>query len=401
MAMMAFEQARRLVLEAAAAQPMSAESVAVFDSLGRVLAEDVHAPFDVPGHPHAAMDGYAIVGSGELTLPKRFRVVGRTLAGDLPFRALAPDETIAIATGAVVPPGAARVVPVEIAQRLDDEHVALRIDAEAPRHIRAADEDFAEGALALRRGERIGWAGLGVLSSFGRVDVCVARRPRVAVLVTGSELVPAGLPRRPGQIHDSNTASLHGLLRAEGIDTRRMPPVVDDPALLREALLRASAESDLVISSGGASAGQVDHMPRLLAELGEVLIWKVAMRPGMPVLFGRIGTTLVMALPGNPVAVVAGFLALVRPLLRQLQSTALPPLVHARLDADAEKLHDRLEFRRASLRIDEQGVVRARLHPNLSSGALRSVLESDALVLLAAERRQWRAGDVVEVLCYC
>ncbi len=401
MALTRFEEAKTLVLETAHTFFLGDERIALTDALDRVLAADVCAPFPVPGYTHAAMDGYAIITPLTPVLAEStFDVAGRTMAGDAQFRHIAAGEAVQIATGAVLPEGADRVVPVESSAPSGDNQVLLQLSPDAATHIRGAEDDYRLGQLALTAGSRIGFAAAGVLASFGLSDVLVRRRPRVTVLVTGSELVPAGSPRPFGRIHDSNGAVLRGLLRAEGIDATIIGPLADDAELLRNALRSAAASSDLVISTGGASAGQADFIPRLMTELGEVLFWKVAMRPGMPVLFARLGGALAFALPGNPVAVVAGFLALVRPAVRSLQASPQPSPVFARLVQSLQKSHNRLEFRRAAFTVDGQGVAQADAHPVLSSGVLRSVAETNALIVLNAERSEWQAGDVVEVLRY-
>ncbi len=402
MALTTFEDARQCVLDASRAARLPDESALVALADCRILAENISAPFALPGFDHAAMDGYAI-GASLPPAPTEIivRVVGRTLAGDPPFGPLSTGQAVQIATGAMLPQGTGRVVPVESSERLDDDRVKLRLSADASTHIRGAEDDYRSGQLALIAGSRIGFAACGVLASFGLREVRVSLRPRVSVLITGSELVPAGGARTPGRIYDSNGALLRGLLRAESIEAQMQGPLPDDAEGLRAAVLAASACSDVVITTGGASAGVADFMPRLLAELGEVLIYKVAMRPGMPLLFARIGRTLVFGLPGNPVSVVAVFLSLVRPALRVMQGASPPLMTPARLVHALHKTHNRLEFRRATLSVDDQGVARAQAHPALSSGVLRSVAETDALILLSAERMHWQTGDVVEVLRYC
>jgi molybdopterin molybdotransferase len=401
MALTRFEVAKACVLKAASEARLVTETLAIEQADGRILAEDILAPFDVPGFDHAAMDGYAIAES-PATLPAELslKVVGRVMAGDHPFRSIHAGEAVQIATGAILPKGACRVVPVESSECLVGDLVRLRLSADSAINIRGATDDYCMGQLALAAGSRVNFAALGVMASFGMQHLRVACVPKVSVLVTGSELVPAGNARAPGRIHDSNGAVLRGLLRAEGVIAQPIGPLPDQFDCLRQALQDASTAADVVITTGGASAGQADFIPRLLAELGEVLVWKVAMRPGMPLLFARVGCTLVFGLPGNPVAVVAGFLALVRPALRVMQGAALPATMHARLLQSLNKSHDRLEFRRAELSTDAQGIARVNAHPALSSGVLRSVVETNALILLDADRRQWQADEVVEVLCY-
>jgi molybdopterin molybdotransferase len=401
MALTRFQEALGLALDAAHSLSLGQESVLASLASGRVLAEDVAAPFAVPGFDHSAMDGFAIASPAALnTEVQEFDVVGRALAGDPLFRPILPGEAVQIATGAMVPAGTARVVPIEASEPCVSQRIRLRLGGDGATHIRGADDDYRAGQLALSAGRRVDFAAAGVLASFGMQQVNVRRRARVTVLVTGSELVRVGTARAPGRIHDSNGSVLRGLLRSENIEAQVIGPLIDDPQQLRAALLAATSSSDLVITTGGASAGQADFMPALLAELGQVLFWKVAMRPGMPVLCARVDGSLVFGLPGNPVAVVAGFLSLVRPVLRALHGEPPPVKLHARLQQALEKTHARLEFRRALLSIDVQGIAQVAAHPALSSGVLRSVAETNALILLDAERRSWQSGEVVEVLSY-
>jgi molybdopterin molybdotransferase len=397
MPLMRYDDALARVLEAAHRARLPAETVAADDADRRILAEDLVAPFDVPGFDHAAMDGYAIGEPDDASVT--FDVAGRVLAGDAPFRRLNAGEAVQIATGAMLPEGAVRVVPVEASER-DGERVRLRFGPDAPRHIRGRDDDYRAADVALAAGQRVGFAALGAAASFGSGTLRVSALPRVSIMMTGSELVPIGVARAPGRIHDSNGAVLRALLRTDAIVARSHGPLPDDAATWRRSLSDACAQSDVVITTGGASAGEADFMPGLLRELGEVIVWKVAMRPGMPFLFARVGRTLVFGLPGNPVAVVAGFLSLVRPALCVMQGAAVPPLERARLAQALSKSHDRLEFRRALLAIDADGGAGVDVHPSLSSGVLRSVVETNALVLLDADRREWRAGEVVDVLRY-
>lgn len=400
MAMLQFEAALDQVHAAAITACVATQRCALADCLGRFLAEDIRAPFSVPGFDHAAMDGFAIAYTLIEGSSVQRRIVATTLAGEAPFRALAANEAVRIMTGAPIPPGCDRVVPVESSVTADDASVRLEIADAAATHIRRGDDDYHTNQLAMTRGQCIDFAALGVLASFGLENVQVAARPKVSLLVTGSELQPAGAARLPGQIHDSNGSSLRALLSQEGIDLPPALAVADDRNLLRARLLAAASEAEVLITTGGASAGQADYVPGLIAELGEVLFWKVAMRPGMPILFGRIGSCLVFGLPGNPVAVVASFLSLVRPALRWMQGSEPPPLAHARLGADLAKSHSRLEFRRGSMAISALGICEVTAHDVLSSGVLRSVLESNTLIMLQADRHRWQAGDVVPVLRY-
>lgn len=382
---------------AAAAAPV--ETVQLDDALGRVLAGPLAAPRDIPGFAHAAMDGYAARGADlSAGASTRLRVRGVLLAGAGVGPAIGPGECLRIMTGAPLPAGADTVVIRENA-RESDGVVELGPGTSPGANVRPADDDFAAGAPALAAGEVLDATALGVLASFGLPTVAVRARPRVVVLVSGDELEPPGVDLHPGQRYDSNRHLLPALLAQAGARVVAARRVGDDEAALEHALREAAAAADFVLTTGGASAGDADRLPALLARIGERVFWKVAIKPGMPAFFGVVGATPVFGLPGNPVSVFATFLALVRPALsRWLGAPALdPPGVRARLEAAVDKRHSRLEFRRARLRVDEAGVLRVAVHPSTSSGALRSVLESDALAEFDAPPRTWAAGECVTV----
>lgn len=398
MALIDYSVALERVLSASLSAHLPVESVSLRAAFARVLAESVSAPFAVPGFNHAAMDGYAIAlplsteaGAACLTL------TGKTLVGDPPFRTLSPSEALFVATGAALPSNITRVIPVENCLS-HDANIQLSWTSSAPTYIRNADDDYAAQQPAFAAGMRIGFGALGVLASFGFERINVFAQPKISVVITGSELRCSGEQRLPGQIFDSNGALLHGLLKNEGITAEVSAPIADDMNILREGLRTAASKADVVITSGGVSAGPADYIPRVLTEIGEIIFWKVAIRPGMPVLFGKIGATWVFSLPGNPVSVVASFLAFVRPCLRALEGAAQPARRYARLASAIEKFHDRTEFRRGRLNAKDDGTFEVMPHSALSSGVLRSVAESNALLILPAERKVWVRGDVVEVL---
>ena len=398
--MIDLDAARRAIADRIPAAAAPVETVPLDASRGRVLAHAIAAPRDVPGFAHAAMDGYALRAADlRADSPSRLRLRGVLLAGAGEASALAPGECLRIMTGAPMPAGADTVVIRENAREADDGMVELVPGTAPGANVRMADDDFAAGAPALAAGKVLDAAALGVLASFGFDAVPVRARPRVAVLVTGDELVPPGRPLGPGQRHDSNRTLLSALLADLGALPRDTAALGDDEALLEAALRAAAADADFVVTTGGASAGDADFLPSILARIGERVFWKVAMRPGMPAFFGFVGGTPVFGLPGNPVSVFATCHALLRPALaRWLGAPALdpPPLV-ARLEGEVDKRHARLEFRRARLRVDADGVLRVAVHPSTSSGALRSVLESDALAEFAAPPRRWLDGERVPV----
>lgn len=394
------DAARERVRTLCAPRRLPAESVAVECALGRVLAADVVAPYDLPPFANSAMDGYALRG---VELPahgeRRFRVDGHLLAGAQAVAAFASGACIRITTGAPLPPGADTVVIKENV-RLDGDSIVVAAGERSGANVRPAGEDYRAGDIALRAGDVLNPARLGVLAACGFARVDVVRRPRVALFVTGDELVPPGRVLGFGQIHDSNRFSLGGLLRGRGIEAEPVAHLRDDPAVLRAALREAGEHCDVVISSGGVSAGEADYMPSLVAELGQVHFWKVRMRPGMPVLCGEIGAALVFALPGNPVSTIATFLALVQPALAALQGAREDTARRwrARLAAPIVKKHDRTEFLRATLESRDDGALWVTPLRKQGSGMLRGVAEADVLMVVPEDAHDLAAGAVVEIL---
>lgn len=392
------EEAQRLVLELCAARRLPSESIRLESALGRVLAADLIAPLDQPPFANSAMDGYALRGD---ELPahgtRRFRLIGSVLAGATSAPACGAGECVRITTGAPLPAGADTVVIKENV-RVDDEAIVVVGGETAFANVRPAGEDYRVGEIALRAGDRLTPARLGVLAALGSAQAEVARVPCVALFVTGDELVPPSQPLGFGQIHDSNRYSLGALLRQAGIEPQPVAHLRDDPQALRAALRDAGDRCDLIVSSGGVSAGEADFLPRLVAELGKVHYWKVRMRPGMPVLCGEIGGALIFALPGNPVSTIATFLALVRPALAALQGAAVPRPWRARLAAPLTKKHDRAEFLRASCATRDDGAMWATPLRKQGSGMLRGVAEADALIFVPEEASELDAGAVVDLL---
>ncbi len=394
------DAARRRVRELTAQRRVESESVALENALGRVLAEDVLAPHDLPPFANSAMDGYALRGA-ELpaTNERRFRVAGVRLAGADAALPLAAGECVRITTGAPLPADADTVIIKENV-RVEGACIVVIGGERAGSNTRPLGEDYRAGEIALRAGDLLTPARLGVLAACGRAHVKVARRPRVALFVTGDELVPPDQALRFGQIHDSNRYSLGGLLRDLGIDAEPLAHLRDDPDALRVALREAADRCDVVISSGGASIGEADFLPGLVAELGQVHFWKVRMKPGMPLLCGEIDGALTFALPGNPVSTIATFLVLVRPALLAMQgaNNVDGRAWKARLSAPVSKKHDRTEFVRARIEARDDGAWWAMPLPQQGSGMLRGIAAADVLVVVDEDVRDLAVGAVVEVL---
>ncbi len=393
-----FDQALALLCDEAAARPCPVESIPLQSASGRVLAEDLAAPINVPGFANAAMDGYALRSEGRgVRRGTSFRVVDLALAGAAAQRLDDAAHCAEIATGAVMPDGADCMVQYELTQR-EGDHIVVQADVPVGHNVRGASDDYALGQHALSRGRMLDAGALGVLAGFGFAEVQVRRRPRIAIVVTGSELQPAGVPLARGQIHASNSTTLRALLSPYADTLNVIGPVRDERDVLAAVLRDTARDHEVVVTAGGASAGRADFIPGLVRELGEIRLWKVATRPGMPFLYGRIGDANVYGLPGNPVSVFASMLTLVLPVLRTMQGQAPLSRRYAVLAAPLRKSHGRLEWRRGLLSNAADG--RRLIHPHAAqgSGMLRGVAESNALLRIDADTRVLGAGAVVEVL---
>jgi molybdopterin molybdotransferase len=279
---------------------------------------------------------------------------------------------------------------------LDGSRVVVRAGETAEANVRAAGEDYAEGDLALTAGTPLGAAQLAVLAALGVATVAVRRRLRIVIIATGNELAPAGQPLGFGQIHDSNAVMLTALAHDSGCEIVSQCRVRDDPAALRAALLAAAAEADVVVTSGGVSAGEADYLPRVLQDIGEIHFHKVRLKPGMPILFGQVGACLCFGLPGNPVSAAVTFRVFVRFALRALLGVArVVEPSRARLAVAVRKRHARAELARCSLHSDTEGVQWATPHAQQGSAMLRGLAETDALALLPEGPRDFAVGDVV------
>jgi len=391
------EEVERFLAERARALP--AEAVALATCTGRVLAADVRAEVDVPGFPRSAMDGYAVRGADTFGAsdydPLPLRVLGQSLPGR-PFEgAVGPGEAVRIMTGAPVPDGADAVAPAEICSE-GDGSVAVREAVPPLRHVGARGEDVAAGDTVLRAGRRLRPQDTGLLASIGVPEVACHRRPRVALVMTGDELLPPGSRPEGAHIVDSNSLVLAGLAARDGADvvaTERLP---DQPERIREALGRSDVDALLV--SGGSSVGQEDHAPRLVAELGTLDFHGVAMRPSSPAGIGRIDDRFVFLLPGNPVSCLCAYEFFAGPTLRALggRPRAWP---HRRVRLPlARKIGSqigRVDYVRVAI---EQGAV----VPLATSGAsiLSSTVRAAGAVIVPRGLEGLPEGAEVEVLLY-
>jgi molybdopterin molybdotransferase len=371
------------------------EILALPDAVDRVLDEDIESPFDVPGQRNSAVDGYAVRAAD---LPEagqfaRLTVIGVALAGQPFAGGIGPGEAVRVMTGAPLPDGADSVAMQEHL-RVEGAQILLGDRHKRGENVREAGEDSRRGEIALRAGQFLTPAAIGLLASLGLSEIAVRRRPRVAVLSTGDELTPLGEAVIPGRIHDSNRYSLLAVLRQLGVESLDLGIVRDNQDALRAALTEASRRADVLLTSGGVSVGEADYVRPILAELGRVEFWKIAIKPGRPLAFGQIGDCLFFGLPGNPVAVLVTYALFVRPaLLKRMGVARLPePLtLKARVTAPLRKKPGRAEYPRGLLERAPDGEWQVTPFPRQGSGILRSMSESNALILLPHE-----AGNVAE-----
>lgn len=395
-----FAQAEAIIRTEGAARATAVERLVLARAHGRVLAQEVVASIPLPPFDNSAMDGYALRHAGLDAADTRLRLVGEQFAGVSRELRIGAGQCARVTTGAPLPAGADAVVMKENT-RLDGDDVVVLVPPVPGQHLRRAGEDVAVGEAVLGTGQVLTPARIALVASLGQPDLAVHARPTVAVFATGDELVEPGVPLAPGQVYNSNRELLMGLLRAEGLEPVAWPTLPDDPARIASLLGDAASSFDLVLTCGGVSAGEKDHLPELLQRQGRIAFWKVRMRPGMPLLFGALGQGLLLGLPGNPVSVLATWLALGRPLLDALQQRGEPrPRLRARLAQGWTKRHERLELLRGRLHADENGVLQ--VHPNPADGShrLRGAADSDALIVLPEGAGTIEAGEIVEVLLY-
>jgi molybdopterin molybdotransferase len=396
------ERARALIL-GQLTPIQGSERVALRSALGRVLADNIIAPCNVPAHDNSAMDGFAVrFADLSDTGTSRLKVLGVALAGQAFNGPVGAGECVRIMTGALPPSGTDTVVVQEIVETEGD--FALIPPRQRPgQNIRRAGEDLKRGAPALSTGKLVRPAELGLMASLGFAEVSVKRRLRVAFFSTGDELCSIGSPLAEGEVYDSNRYTLFGMLTRLGCEVLDLGVVRDDPALIEAAFREAAANADVVITSGGVSVGEADFVKQLMMQMGEVLFWKIAMKPGRPMAFGRIGNDAqgawLFGLPGNPVAVMATFYQFVRDALYTLMGAdPLPviPLLTVPCATALKKNPGRTEFQRGML-VQNDGHWQVRATGAQGSGILRSMSDANCLIVLEQARGNVAAGETVQV----
>ncbi len=379
------------------AAPTPPEIVPLTAALGRVLADDIRAPIDVPPTDNSAVDGYAVahavIPSGER---RHYEVVGELAAGGVFAGAIGPGQALRIMTGAPMPAGADTVYPQEVVERAGRRIAVEAIDRGA--NTRGRGEDVRAGSVVLAAGRVLRPQELGVAASLGFPQILVRQRPRVAVLSTGDEVVEPGDARKPGQIFDSNRFSLHGLVEAAGGAVTDYGIVPDLHDVLHARLTEAARSADIVLTSGGVSVGDYDLVKAVLQEAGGIDFWQVAMQPGRPLAVGRIGAAHFFGLPGNPVASMLTFSLFVRPALWKLagRRDLFPPRFHAVATEAMRKRAGRREFKRGILTYGSEGWQVRTTGPQ-GSGILSSMAQADCFIVIEEERADVQAGERVWV----
>jgi molybdopterin molybdotransferase len=398
-------EAARAAIRAAIQPIADAEAVSLTGALGRILATDVISPIDVPAHDNSAMDGYAFDGAAlqadrDLTL----RAVGRVVAGGSPIAHVRTGECARIMTGAVMPNGLDTVVPLELC-RVDGDQVVIPAGVvHARENLRKRGEDLARGRPALRAGRVLRPADVGLIASLGLTQVEAVRQAAVAVFSTGDEVVAPGQALAPNCIYDSNRFALIAAVQRLGMRSIDFGLLRDDPTALQEALQEALERVDAIVISGGASAGDADYTRDVMARLGSVEFWKIAMRPGRPFAFGSLRArndrrVWLFALPGNPVAAMVTFYVFAREALLALAGANVepPPTAQARSVAAIRKRPGRSEFQRGIVSRGSDGALEVRAAGSQGAGVLRSMSEANALIVLSHDQGSVAAGQPVDV----
>jgi len=390
-------------------EPVQAtEKVALRSALDRVLAQDLISPINVPSHDNSAMDGYALRGTDlDTQQAVTLQIVGTAFAGTAFNGEVHAGQCVRIMTGATMPAGCDTVVPQELTENAQEKTVTIPAGVvRSGDNRRLKGEDLQAGTPALLKGKVLRPADLGLLASLGIAEVPVQRRLRVAFFSTGDELRSIGEPLDAGCVYDSNRYTLYGMLTRLGCDIIDMGVVKDDPVSLEAAFRTACENADAIITSGGVSVGEADYTRQMLAKLGDTAFWKINMRPGRPMAFGRISSNgksaYLFGLPGNPVAVMVSFYFFARDaLLRMMGAQQRPlPLMRVVSESPIKKKPGRTEYQRGILSNNEQGRAQVKITGAQGSGILKSMSLADCIVVLHAEQGSVSAGDEVDVVLF-
>lgn len=394
-----YEQALQNLLQQASVVGET-ELVGVSTALGRVLAEDVKSSINVPPADNSSMDGYAIRSADVKEAgPTRLRLTQRIAAGHT-GTTLAAGEAARIFTGAPIPDGADAVVMQEQVT-VEGDSIVFEATVSRGQNIRLAGEDITEDQVILKQGTRLRAQELGLAASIGLTELKVRRRLRVGIFFTGDELVEPGQALAPGKIYDSNRYTLNGLLGSLDCEIIDLGIVGDTLQQTRDAISRATAQADLVITSGGVSVGEEDHVRIALEQLGELYMWRLNIKPGKPLAFGMVNGTAFIGLPGNPVSVFATFCLFVSPFIKKRQGCTqiAPRPMRVTADFSWPRPDRRREFARARLLRDAENGLRADIYPNQSSGVLMSTSWADGFVVIP-EQTSVEPGDTLDYYAF-
>lgn len=394
---MPVEQARQLIKQFLA--PVSeTETIKVYNAFHRTLAIDLLSPMNVPPHDYSSMDGYAARHTDLTGALNKLKKIGSSFAGHAFEGKVGSGECVRIMTGATIPDGCDCVVMQEHA-KAEGDTIEIGAGYKRGQNIRLVGEDIKQGAVVLARGQLIRPVEMGLLSSLGFNEISVYRKLKIAIFSTGDELIQPGNLLAPGQIYDSNRFTLIGLLTDLGAEIIDMGNIRDDKEAIRTALLKASNEADVIITSGGASVGEADFIKQLLDEIGEVVFWKLAMKPGRPLAYGKIGKAHFFGLPGNPVAVMVTFLQFVRNALWELMGQHPKPVFsfQAICTTPIKKAAGRTEFQRGILTQGQDGIWMVQTTGEQSSGILSSMSRANCFIVLPVDQGNVEKGSVVQI----
>jgi molybdopterin molybdotransferase len=386
---------------------LETETVSIYDSLGRVLANDIISPINVPSADNSAMDGYAFSGTSIIKDGvTSLTMIGKGFAGNAFDGIVKQGQCVRIMTGAVMPAGCDTTIPQELV-KVDGDQIQFQSSViKAGDNRRLKGEDLAIGQAALSAGKIIRPSDLGLIASLGMGTVAVKRRLKVGFFSTGDELRSIGQPLDDGCVYDSNRYTLFGMLSRLNVELHDFGVVRDDPDAMRAAFSKAAATCDAVVTSGGVSVGEADYTKQIMRELGDVSFWKIAMRPGRPMAFGSIQgdqhRAVLFGLPGNPVAVMVTFYQFVRNALLAMSGATqvAPPMMQAKTVEAIRKRPGRTEFQRGILSTDATGNRTVRITGAQGSGVLRSMSEADCFIVLAHDQENIQAGDTVGVVLF-
>lgn len=400
------DQAQQIIREFVT--PLGAvEKVALRSTLGRVLAKDIISPINVPSHDNSAMDGYAFRASDLQTGTTVLKVVGSALAGKNYNGKVEPGECVQIMTGAVMPQECDTIIPQEFISEQGQNRLSFPSEViKQGDNRRLKGEDLALGMEALAKGTILRPAHLGLIASLGIAEVPVQRRLRVAFFSTGDELRSLGEPLDEGNVYDSNRYTLYGMLTRLGCDLIDMGIIPDDPDLLESAFRSACENADVIITSGGVSVGAADYTKEIMARLGDMSFWKIGMRPGRPMAFGRIQSNgksaMLFGLPGNPVAVMVTFYFLARDALLYMMGANVTPLPRMRVKSTSyiRKKAGRTEYQRGTLSCDADGQLQVSITGSQGSGILSSMAQANCMIVLRHDQVGIQADDMVDIVLF-